>query len=74
MLLDAIQPPEGYTGPELEIVLKDAKMEPDRMKEFVSDLLGKHIPAGKRVGLYQQVDKIDGNLTELVINKLTSNY
>jgi len=44
------------------------------MKEFVSGLLSKYIPAGKRVGLYQQVDKVDGNLTELVISELTNNY
>ena len=44
------------------------------MKEFVSGLLSKHVEGGKRVGLYQQVDKVDGNLTELVISELTSNY
>lgn len=49
-------------------------MEPERLKEYVDKLLDENIPAGQRVGIFQQIDKVDGNLSEVVTSKLTSSY
>ena len=44
-------------------------MEPERLKDYVVDLLQKYVP-GNKVGLYQQNDKVDGNLTQTVVDAL----
>lgn len=65
--------PEGYNGPEVEIVLKDTRAEPQLQRQYIKDLLQTHVH-GKRVGIFQKNDQIDGSLTQDLMNELKSNF
>jgi hypothetical protein len=43
-LLEAMKVPSDYNGPQLEIVLRDSKMEKDATKSFVAKLLKDYLP------------------------------
>ena len=49
-LLEHMQKPEGYDGPELEFVLKDSKE--DNLAGLIDNLLKKYIPSGKKIAMF----------------------
>lgn len=65
-----MQKPEGYTGPEIEVILKESKCE--NLQEIVDDLLKKNI-TGSKIGMFLKNDQEDGDLTKTVIERIGAN-
>lgn len=72
-LLEDMRKPEGYSGPELEIVVKDSKLAPEQYKELLTKIVAGAIPSGTKVGLFQKNDKVDGPLTQSLLDVLQDN-
>jgi nucleosome binding factor SPN SPT16 subunit len=62
--------PEGYSGPEIQIVLKDSKMAPDQLKDLLTKLIKENLPAGGKVAIFQKNEKVDGPLTQTLLDCL----
>jgi len=63
--------PEGYTGPELEFVLKDSKEE--NLGGLIDNMLSKYIHEGKKIGMYMKNEQEDGELSKTLIERIKSN-
>ena len=62
--------PEGYSGPEIEIVVKDSKA--DNLAEIIDNLLKSNI-SGKKIAMYQKNEEVDGDLTKTLISRVNHN-
>ena len=62
--------PQGYEGPEIEIVLKDTKAT--NLSEIIDNLISSSIGSGKKVGMYLKNEQEDGELSSTLIKRLES--
>ena len=69
-LLDEIQKPAGYSGPQIEIVLKDSKI--DNLGELIDDMLKASIK-GKNIGMFIKNEEEDGDLSKTLIERVNAN-
>ena len=60
--------PQGYQGPEIEIVLKDTKAP--NLPEIIDNLISTHIGSNKRVGMFLKNEQEDGDLSSTLIKRL----
>ena len=58
--------PSSYEGPAIEIVLKDQKADKEQTQAIVEEVLKTHI-SGKKVAIFQKNEKLDGPLSECVL-------
>ena len=59
--------PEGYEGPQLNVMIRNIKQE--EVKPFVARVMDKVPQSVQKIALFQQ-DKIDGDLTQNVIDTI----
>lgn len=69
-ILAKIQEPEGYTGPKIELVLKESKME--NLGSFIDTLLVSNVPVGKTIAIYMDKEEVDGELSETLLKRIDS--
>ena len=62
--------PQGYEGPEIEIVLKDTKAT--NLSEIIDNLISSSIGSNKKVGMYLKNEQEDGDLSSTLIKRLES--
>lgn len=62
-----MQVPMDYSGPELEIILKDPKQ--DNKDEIIEKVFSHVKGSPAKVGIFQK-DKPDGDLTQAVLDKM----
>ena len=62
--------PEGYSGPEIEVVIKDTKA--DNLSQVIDDLLKKNVK-GKKIAMFQKNEEEDGDLTKTLIQRVKHN-
>jgi len=68
-LLDGLQKPEDYNGPEIEVILKESKC--DNLREIVDSLLKDNV-TGSKIGMFQKNEEEDGELSATVIERVNS--
>ena len=72
--LDSIGKPDGYTGPAIETVLKELKMDKTQIEAFCKSFLDKNLPKDQvsldRVSIFQKAEKVDGPLSQAVVDYL----
>lgn len=56
--------PQGYTGPQLDIILRTTK--PDNTEEILHQIFA-HTQKGGKVAIFQK-DQSDGELTDATLN------
>ena len=68
--------PDSYTGPAVETVLKELKMDKSQIESFCKQLLDKCLlneqVALDRVSIFQKNEKVDGTLTQAVVDYLSA--
>ena len=70
-LLDQLRKPDDYSGPPIEIILKDSKA--DNLSEFVDNMLTSNLRSGDRVGMFQKNEEVDGDLSKILIERVNAN-
>lgn len=65
-MLEAMQVPQDYDGPKLELLVRDIKQ--DNTSDVIGQLVS-HIPSNSKVGIFTK-DATDGDLTKKLLEGL----
>ena len=50
--MDIMKKPEGYQGPDIEVIVKDSKMAEDDLQTLVKKMLSDNLPSACKVGIF----------------------